>query len=304
MAYPDIIQRLGFSFSFGDVPAILIHNHYSRLFSHRPDPTGAQPFLSHNHSHVEFQYIFEGSGTLNTAKGTYHLTPGQLILLPPRLEHQLQLSSPHLVRQTLSILFLTGSAPQIDPALTPLFSACYSDTPVVITTEPDAPLDRIFKHLSNLSTRDAYDIRDQEALRAFCTLFLVFFSQALPQTDAAPVSAPAAPATQEQELIDSFFVSEFSIKSGAAALAQQLHISTRQLNRILQDMYGMSFRQKMNARRLSVALDRLQNSDDTLQQLAEFLGFSSTTALGIFIKKETGLTPSRIRRGESALLHT
>lgn len=304
MAYPDIIQRLGLSFSFGEVPAILIHNHHSRLFSHQPDPSGAQPFLSHSHSHVEFQYIFEGSGILNTAKGTYHLTPGQLILLPPRLEHQLQLSSPCLSRQTLSILFLTGSAPQISPELTSLFSVCYSDTPVVITTEPDAPLDRIFGHLRNLGNQAEYGVRDQDALRAFCTLFLVFFSQSLPQTDTAPILAPAAPATQEQELIDSFFVSEFSIKSGAAALAQQLHISTRQLNRILQDMYGMSFRQKMNARRLSIALDRLQNSDDTLQQLAEFLGFSSTTALGIFIKKETGLTPSQIRRGESAPPHT
>lgn len=292
------IQRHHLPFSFGEVPAVLISNHASDLVSRDTDPRGARPFLSHSHSYVEIQYILDGQGILSTSPGSYELKPGRLILLPPHLDHRLQLTSPMLSRLAISLLFLSAPTPATPADFLPFFSACRAKTPVLLDVPPSDMLAHTLDDMRALVSPQPLDAHARELLRAQCIRFLVAFSRALPNTIAhTEPLCPAPSVTREQEIMDYFFSSSFSTKCGLAALAQQLHISTRQLNRIIRNTYGMTFRQKINARRLSIALDRLRNSDDSLQEIAQLLGFGSTTAFGIFIKKATGLPPSHIRRG-------
>ena len=288
--------RHDLSFSFGETPTMLIHNHNSIYDRHQPDPRGARPFLPHSHSHVEFQYVIDGQGTLSTPDQSIPLRPGQLLLIPPRVEHRTTITSPQLFRQTLSMLFLPSST-QVPPEVAPFFSLCRGNAPVCLDVESDSPLVNCLMSLNALADILPPDALTRELLRGYCILFLTHLSRSISGVVPSAPHPVDPPVTREREIMDAFFQLEFTLQSNASTLARYLHISTRQLSRILQDTYGMSFREKMTARRLTIAVDRLTNSDDSLAQIAELLGFGSATAFGIFIKKETGLTPSQIRRG-------
>lgn len=289
-------------FSFGEMPVVMVHNHFSVLASDQPDPRGSRPFLTHNHTYTEFQYILDGSGVLSTSVGDYELKPGHLVLVPPQVEHRLCLTAPSLSRQTLSLLFLSSSA--LIPAEFDLFfSACRGNTPLILDVAADSPLDRALQELRQLIGVQTPDAHTREIFRARCILFLAELSRSLPNSEPLRIQSELPPMTWERLVIDNFFSNNFDAKHNAAALAGELHISTRQLNRVLQNLYGMGFQEKTNAQRLRIAVDRLTHSDDSIAQIAEFLGFGSTTALGVFIRKATGLTPSQIRRGAPVILN-
>ncbi len=289
--------RYDLSFSFGGIPTTLIHSHNSTYDRRRPDTRGARPFLPHSHSHVEFQYVIDGQGTVSTPGQAIDLRPGQLLIIPPRLEHRLTVTSSHLLRQTLSMLFLPSSS-HVPSEFDPLFSLCRGKELVTLDVAPDSPLADCLMSLHALTDILPPDGLTQELIRGYCLLFLSHLTHSLPVVTPPDVRSAEAPITREREIMDSFFQHEFSLRNNAADLARRLHISTRQLSRILQDTYGMTFREIMTARRLTIAVDRLTNSNDPLAQIAEFLGFGGPTAFGIFIKKETGLTPSQIRHGQ------
>ena len=297
------IQTFWYSlpFSFGEVPAVMIHNHHSVLSDRAPDPRGSRPFLLHNHSFVEFQYITDGSGVLSTPAGDHELTPGHLLLVPPQLDHRLRLTAPTLSRQTLALLFLSSNT--VSPAeFDPFFSACRGSEPLVLDVQAGSPLEHALQALCRLTGTQDPDAHVREIMRAYCILFLTEVSRALPSSDSHRVQSQHPPITWERLVIDNFFSSNYNAKLNAAALADELHISTRQLNRVLQNLYGMGFQEKTNAQRLRIAVDRLTHSDEPIAQIAELLGFGSTTALGVFIRRSTGLTPSQIRRGEPVMI--
>ena len=287
-------------FSFGEVPSVMIHNHHSVLSDQAPDPRGPRPFLPHSHSFVEFQFIVDGRGILSTPTGDHELTPGHLLLIPPQLDHRLRLMTPTLSRQTLSLLFLSSNA--VSPAeFDPFFAVCRGSEPLILDVPAGGSLEHALESLHRLAGIQDPDAHAREAMRAYCILFLTEVSRALPSSGSHRIQSAQPPVTWERLVIDNFFSSNYDSKRNAAALAGELHISTRQLNRVLQKHYGMGFQEKTSAERLRIAVDRLTNSNESIAQIAEFLGFGSTTAFGVFIRKATGLTPSQIRRGEPVL---
>jgi len=82
---------------------------------------------------------------------------------------------------------------------------------------------------------------------------------------------------------------------GKEAIAQQLGMSSRSLHRKLQDA-GTSFREILDAVRLATAHQRLTGSRDTVNAIADELGFSSHQAFLRWFRKNTGQTPGEYRR--------
>ena len=78
-------------------------------------------------------------------------------------------------------------------------------------------------------------------------------------------------------------------------VAEQLGMSGRSLHRRLQEP-GTSYRQQLDAVRLEFARQRLHNSSDSLNTIAEYLGFASHQAFLRWFKQSTGQTPGEYRR--------
>lgn len=80
------------------------------------------------------------------------------------------------------------------------------------------------------------------------------------------------------------------------ALAKQLNISPRQLERILKRDYGQSFSQKKTEARMQAASVFLTETKKSITEIAELTGYSSSEAFGYSFKQYFRLSPSDYRR--------
>ena len=80
--------------------------------------------------------------------------------------------------------------------------------------------------------------------------------------------------------------------------AKKLCISVRHLNRIVERLFGMSFKQKYIQSRMHLAADLLESFDNiTIDELSQKLNFNSSQYFSRTFKKFYGVSPSEYRTG-------
>lgn len=79
-------------------------------------------------------------------------------------------------------------------------------------------------------------------------------------------------------------------------IANNLHISARQLNRIIYTALSMTTIELINDKRIRTAKQLIQSSDNSLSMIAELVGFKSLPHFSKVFKKAEGLSPSAYRK--------
>ena len=95
--------------------------------------------------------------------------------------------------------------------------------------------------------------------------------------------------------VDVFFAFHYREDTCAQDLARSLNMSVRQVNRILNRYYGTTFHKKLVAMRISAAKELLLSTDETVQAVADQVGYRN---IGYFIKAfkdSCGMTPGEYR---------
>ena len=96
--------------------------------------------------------------------------------------------------------------------------------------------------------------------------------------------------------IDNFFERNFPEKNGRAVLAEQLHLSKRQLDRILNAQYGMGFQEKLIQTRMDHAALLLRTTEQTVQDIIGAVGYNSVTAFYKAFRDAFSMTPQQYRQ--------
>lgn len=78
-------------------------------------------------------------------------------------------------------------------------------------------------------------------------------------------------------------------------IAEQLFISSRQLDRIVRKRYGRSLHQVIMDKRMEIAVQLLTSTDTPVHTLASTVGFSSTSGFYREFKKRYHMTPAEYR---------
>ncbi|WP_410871307.1 GlxA family transcriptional regulator [Nocardia sp. A7] len=79
-------------------------------------------------------------------------------------------------------------------------------------------------------------------------------------------------------------------------LAEQVHVSERQLTRIFRTELGMTPAAYIESARVEVARHRLESSDETLQRVAAASGFNTIDTLARAFRRQLDTTPNEYRR--------
>ena len=103
-------------------------------------------------------------------------------------------------------------------------------------------------------------------------------------------------------VIDDFFETNLGHNSSEQSLAGRLHISPRQLNRILISNYGVNFRQKLANARMDRAKWLLRTTDMNIAHICDSVGFSSQTSFYKAFKKHCDTTPIKYRKDKTKTL--
>ncbi len=101
-------------------------------------------------------------------------------------------------------------------------------------------------------------------------------------------------------LIDDFFNRLIDSNARMDELCSRVHLSQSQLNRVIRELYGTTFKQRMIDVRLAYIKYFLKYSDLPVREIAQRTGFAEDGNLSLFFKQHCGLSPTQYRRAERA----
>lgn len=86
-------------------------------------------------------------------------------------------------------------------------------------------------------------------------------------------------------------------------IADALYVSERQASRIIHDIFGCTFSEIINSKRMQTASNMLANSDMSISDIATKVGYSSVKGFYSAFKKHFGCLPLAYRKNFSKIKH-
>lgn len=236
----------------------------------------------HCHATYEVHILLGGSCVFDVEDTTLQLTKGQALLIPPGQYHQTLQPKGEFARFTT--LFSPGTL------LLRRLRQQYGKHIVFPVGETAQKLcNEIF---FESAAGNSYKSERQQAL---LTLLLIELVRSLGLTEVGRSTAQSQTDLHRIGYIDEFFEANFALNEGEELLANNMHLSKRQLSRVLQKHYGMGYRQKLICARMDHAAWLLRNSETPVFQIAQTVGYSSESAFFQVFRRHFQMTPQQYR---------
>lgn len=233
----------------------------------------------HCHADYELHLLLDGTCSVHIENNTYALKSGDALLIAPGQYHQPLQISGDFQRLCLSFSVSPG---ELSQAIAEATGSCR-----VLPMDFRESAVGILRELSSASPFCS------TLLHGYLEQLLVYLLRGL---QIAPRSSYCiADAHWRTGVIDDYFETHITDCS-EAELAQLLHLSTRQLSRVLQRDYGMSFRQKRTGARMDYAGFLLRTTEQSISQICTSIGYQSEAVFYRNFKEHFGTPPLQYRK--------
>ncbi len=249
------------------------------------------PSVTDNHSHGYYEIHFVTSGckkvTLNFTEEIY-LKPGEFLIIGPEVFHmEMPMEGEEVCTYSIS---LSVKSEKCDEPMFGKLPYYYirSDSEKLIDSFQSLESELIEKKPSYKSLIPGYLILICGKLVRLCG-----FEQKENENEDTKML--------QRRVADAYFnriFHEGKINLSIEELANILFISTRHLNRILHELYGMSFNERVTYTKLKYAEYLLLQSDKTVDQISEECSWSSTYLIRAF-KEVYGKTPLQFKKNHT-----
>ena len=279
------METYEFSNTF-EIDALVIAPVHVRIEQLRPI------IAAHRHSNVSYEihYTERGRGTVTVDSREYDVSPGTLYITGPGILHAQH--SGEFDPITEYCLYLNcRRVPKASEAAVSRFA----DTLFWMGEDNG----RIFPLLKQLAEENRHVQSDTWAMsETILRQIIIQLGRMYRSGDAQPQPNSRAPALTLAGLMpiieDAFFYRYRSLT--LQELAGLLNLSVRQTQRLLQSRFGKTFSQKLTEARMAAAFQFLTNTDLSITQIGERLGFSSIEHFSAAFRRFAGCAPSRYRR--------
>lgn len=255
----------------------------------------------HNHSAIELQFFEEGSGKLLVENREHELLDRTIHVIGQYIYHSSYPDSRTPgKRATLRFAFHEAESmgdhfpsEELDQMKTRLSDITYLQLSDPLQT---ALFFQILAHLRTEIMTPA--IGSYTKITSLCAELLVELVRCMDGEIEKPCTytLPYRDKNDQWDIpIDSFFTN-YKENLTLDMLAQSLHLSTRQTNRLLKKHFNASFKQKLQETRIEAAKDLLRTSRHSLEYIADHVGYTSTQYFCQLFFRMTGLTPAEYRR--------
>ena len=237
----------------------------------------------HSHAYYEAHMILEGSCSVKVGKETYELQANQALLIAPDQFHfPIALSGDF---ERFSVSFSVGEGE--------LLYALQNEVP----TSKVYSVSREMRELCHgiFYESAAANPFQQDMIRILLMQLLIRNFRGLHLNDFIQAEFVPMSDGERLNLIDTFFEMHVADNSTADALAKQLHLSRRQLNRILYRYYGVGFREKMIRSRMDMAAWLLESTEKQVCEVAGELGYDSESSFYQMFRSRYGMSPIQYR---------
>lgn len=237
----------------------------------------------HSNADYELHIILNGSCDIEVEDKKYALKKGQAILIAPGQYHCPNPNPGAFERFSMSFSLVEG---QLETQLRGKdgSSVCY-----VVSEKTVAICRDIF---GECTERSAFS---QERLQLLLTDLMIQQFRYLKMQSAPRKKQEIADHNAYFARIDDFFEVNMAENVGAEKLAEELHLSRRQLARILQQTYGMGFREKLIRTRMDHASWLLRNTRMPVSRIVMEVGYASEAAFFQAFRSRFETTPQQYR---------
>ncbi len=250
----------------------------------------AQYCPRHNHASYEFYFTNKGKGTVFTDQCRYEILPDSYFIIRPGVYHELKASpSEPIDRYNFRFDFeIAGAAPE--------YSSDQEARDIVYALSNIHCFysNNLYKIRPLLSEIQTELIREDVAFYPKVQfLFSILFISVVREIAASlkPRGVPGSRRIGPEDrisIIDRFFDMSYNHKATSRDLCALLHISRSQLNRILREKYGMTFKKKHMETQIERIKFMLLQTDLSIGEIAEKIGYTSEDNFIAFFKKATG----------------
>ena len=238
----------------------------------------------HCNADFELHVILHGECVLDVEDQQYPLQAGQGILIAPGKYHKPSICPGEFERFSLTLSISDG----------PLLQAIKEAVPQNLCFSPPATfIDLCNRIVEESAYNHPFREKAQEALLTLLAIELIRHLQLV--KDITPNRQKEENLTRT-DLIDNYFERCFASNSGCAALAEQLHLSTRQLDRVLKEHYGMGFKEKLIQTRMDHAALLLRTTDKRVQDIMGMVGYNSINTFYKAFRRQFSATPQQYRQ--------
>jgi AraC-like DNA-binding protein/mannose-6-phosphate isomerase-like protein (cupin superfamily) len=237
----------------------------------------------HCNAEYELHIILWGSCQVEVEDVHTELKEKQAILIAPGQYHRPQTTSEEFERFTLAFSVTKGDF--LATLRSQISSYCVFDI--------DKVMERACRNMFYEGT--AKNPNSREMLEALLTQLMICVKRRLDIVEEQRSEKESSRERSRIDLIDNYFEENFANHAGRAVLAQMLNMSERQLHRVLLDIYGMGFQQKLINARMDHAAWMLRNTNKQVGEIASSVGYSSEAAFFQVFRNHFQLTPQQYR---------
>ena len=237
----------------------------------------------HSNADYELHIILNGGCDIEVEDKKYALKKGQAILIAPGQYHCPNPNPGAFERFSMSFSVEEGQlADQLESTVAD--SMRYS-----VSEKTEALCGEIFRECIGRTTFS------QERLQLLLTDLMIQQFRLLKMRSQPRKKTEIADHNAYFARIDDFFEVNMAENVGAEELAEELHLSRRQLARILQQTYGMGFREKLIRTRMDHASWLLRNTQMPVSRIVMEVGYASEAAFFQAFRSRFETTPQQYR---------
>lgn len=245
----------------------------------------------HAHSNPEVHFMLRGGLQYEMEEDRITLNAGQVLIIPSNMPHRLENPTPSgLLRFTLNVsiepvggdaeaLFLRDALAVKKPVVFPLDGA--------VKTLLEDSLDEAVHRVSGFMIM----------LESNLLSLLILIARTLSNSPRATYRVRENQGMNKQRLYQILALMERGLSEPLTVheIAAQVHLSTKQVQRIVQGEYGISVKQQMMRMRLQRAKELLKDAHQSIAGISAALGFASEQSFCRFFQKQEGCTPGKYR---------
>lgn len=235
----------------------------------------------HTHQFTELFFVVNGEGNFLFPDKTYHIKAGDLVIVPPYMEHTEQ--------------SIKG---------TPLEYYVIGVDGVSFQSEDEQTCIQIFCNFSNKSliadllAQMLYEVRNPSyGSDKICqNLLEVLILRIIRYQHVIPVPLTSTYMTKECALIKEYLDSNYSEQITLDTLTELTHMNKYYMAHSFAKYTGKSPIQYLNQRRMDAACTLLKDTDQSIASISSSVGFSSQSYFTQAFRKKYGMTPIKFRQ--------
>lgn len=288
----NMLQHICIKLTIGNTDFQIIFVPNDLYFQHANNLLHSTVWFAWQHSHLfcECHFLRQGKVLVKTDAQEYPFNENSFCVLPANLPHSIISLKDYAERVTFYVVISQNKASFNDTFS--LYDSIFSATEPFIHKGMEDVFNQIFELAE--STPVLNTILELKLEHLFALAFVEML-ECYNESDTCSQSQNAVDYSDELKLKLETFVDHFIVDASLNELAEYLCLSSRQTDRLLKDVFHCSFQELKTKKRISIAKQLLDTSDNSFKEIAEAVGYSSYTGFHNAFKQSTGLSPEEYK---------